>query len=969
MPSTSDASAQWGATTLEAAHFSQEARLLSLQLPEGNSAAQAGLTVERLDGTEAVNGLFHFAIDVLVSAVDFDATALIGDELTLRLLLADGSHRAWHGILVGCDAMGGDGGLARLRLHLQPWLSHLALRRDSYVFARQTVQDIVREVFADYPLAHYAFEVNQDLPVYPTRVQYRESDLEFIQRILAAEGLNYRFEHQQDDAAASSEPAPSRHRLVIFDRQATLPDNRQSPIRFHRVDATETDDSMTGWHARRQVVPNAVTLSAWDATSLFATNADLPSGLDLGDLPPLEHHDGAGAQRYASGASARDAVERQLLAFEAQAKRYEGEGTARTLAAGQVFALREHDRYGEEAGDRRYVATVVHHEAANNLGAQAADVLETSELERGSYRNRVEAQDVAALLVPTPIAKPTAPEAMIALVVGEADNVPDAAGADASASATQPGPASSVHTQRDHRVQVRFHWQARQAARATQDTDPTSRIKGSGAHDALLEAGRRSSHAASVWLRVATPVAGPNWGAHLLPRVGTEVLIAFIDGDIDRPVVAQQLFNAQDLPPWSAGTDSQANHPGVLSGWHSRGLDGAGYNQWMTDDAAGQVRTRLASSQAASQLNLGHLNEQLPDSPVRGNWRGTGAELRSDAWVVTRAGDGLLISTTLQERAQGPVQTTTETQGQLLAAKEAAEKVSTAITESQGLPFKANALLQPLLDDLDPTKNGHYPASVNGQDALVPPPGKREGGDPAPAFARPLMVLDAASNLNAATPASIAVFGGEAVHWTSQQQAHIAGGQTVSMASGGSAGLFVQQGGLQVMAQEGPVSVQAHAGKLAWNAQEAFTVTSTDGIVDVLAATKVTLTGGNTSITLDGANIVLKMPGLLDIKGSAKSFVGPGGTPAAMPSLPVDLAKIKPDDMLLDYRHSDGLAVQGAPYEVTFADGSTRSGTLDSDGKALLTGVPKGSAKVHYGEDVRRAPEGEDDPNPLAGWI
>ncbi|MDN8901967.1 type VI secretion system Vgr family protein, partial [Staphylococcus aureus] len=90
--------------------------------------------------------------------------------------------------------------------------------------------------------------------------------------------------------------------------------------------------------------------------------------------------------------------------------------------------------------------------------------------------------------------------------------------------------------------------------------------------------------------------------------------LSFIDGDIDRPNVSQQLHSAQDLPPWSAGQDGAGNHPGVISGWHATSLDGSGYNQWLSDDAPGQLRTRLASSQAASQLNLGHLINHSPDS-------------------------------------------------------------------------------------------------------------------------------------------------------------------------------------------------------------------------------------------------------------------------------------------------------------------------------------------------------------------
>ena len=98
-------------------------------------------------------------------------------------------------------------------------------------------------------------------------------------------------------------------------------------------------------------------------------------------------------------------------------------------------------------------------------------------------------------------------------------------------------------------------------------------------------------------------------------------------------------------------------------------------------------------------------------------------------------------------------------------------------------------------------------------------------------------------------------------------------------------------------------------------------------------------------------------------------FVGPGGSPAVAPSLPIDLLKLKPDDMLLEYQHADGTGVVGAPYEVLFADGSKRSGSLDAAGKAVLSAVPPGPAQVHYGEDARKAPDGADEPNPLNGWL
>ncbi|MDH6170689.1 type VI secretion system VgrG family protein, partial [Variovorax boronicumulans] len=529
--------------SLDVAALSQRARLVVLQWPANAGFSENAAVVERFTATEGINELFALTIDTLATSSEFDPFALIGEELSLRLLLANGSFRTWHGYLTAVDALGGDGGLARYRLHLQPWLAALGLRRDSFVYAAKSVQDIVSEVFADHTTASFTFEVTQELPVRPTCVQYRESDLAFVMRLLTEEGLSFRFEHEQTKegesggANNSNNATPSHHRLVIFDREAKAPDCALPEIRFHRVDATEQQDAITAWSSKRQLVSNAVTVNAWDASVLQAPTGSTQSALAMGDVPVLEHYDGAGSQRYANNAAAERRAENQLVAFDSRIKRYSAGGSVRQLGAGERFTLTQHDRYQGQ----KFVTLRVHHEAANNLGAQAAQVLEAGELEKGSYRNSFEAQPAEAQIAPVWRPKPTAPEAMVALVVGADDDEAPTA----------------VHTQRDHRVQVRFHWQAQRAA-----TQQQSAQSGQGS---LVAAGRHASNRQSVWLRVAAPVAGPNWGAHHLPRVGSEVLVSFIEGDIDRPVVSQQLYNGQDLPPWSAGTDSSANHAGVLS--------------------------------------------------------------------------------------------------------------------------------------------------------------------------------------------------------------------------------------------------------------------------------------------------------------------------------------------------------------------------------------------------------------------
>src|SRR5512145_244968 len=209
--------------------LSQHARLLEITtaLPE------ASLLVERFSGREAVSETFRFEIDCLSTNAYLDLKALIGEEITLRLLQADGSKRSWHGYVTEALQLGADGGLARYRVIMEPWLAFLGQRRDNYLFQDKTVIDILTQIFADYPPAHWTSQVTQKLRQYSTATQYRETDLAFIQRLLAEEGLSYRFTHDQS-ASAGDAASHARHQLVIFDRDSELPVSAQPEIRFHR---------------------------------------------------------------------------------------------------------------------------------------------------------------------------------------------------------------------------------------------------------------------------------------------------------------------------------------------------------------------------------------------------------------------------------------------------------------------------------------------------------------------------------------------------------------------------------------------------------------------------------------------------------------------------------------------------------------------------------------------------------------
>ena len=186
-------------SSLNIATLSQQARLLRLDNP-----LNAELVVEHLNLREGVSRLFSLTLDCLAASAEVDVSALLGKEISVSLLQADGAMRRWHAVVEGVDALGADGGLARFRLHAAPWMAALALRRDSFIYQDLSVQDIVSEVFSDYPQAAFAFELSQALEPLAVCTQYRESDLAFVERILTEAGLSYRFEHQQDEGQSAS---------------------------------------------------------------------------------------------------------------------------------------------------------------------------------------------------------------------------------------------------------------------------------------------------------------------------------------------------------------------------------------------------------------------------------------------------------------------------------------------------------------------------------------------------------------------------------------------------------------------------------------------------------------------------------------------------------------------------------------------------------------------------------------------
>ena len=925
--------------------LSQHARLITLASAQ-DSGLPESLVAEQFVGHEAVNELFCFDIDALSTSTDLDLSAFIGEELTLALLQPDGSRRAWHGLCTEASWLGADGGVARYRLRLEPALALLARRRDSYIFQDKNVRDIVTELLADYPQVRFEFNITQELAARPICTQYRESDLEFFRRLLASEGLSWRFEHDQaEDSGDNGAHGHAQHRIVIFDKNARAPATAGGDtLRFHGARATERDDSIDEFRARREVQANGVSISSWDPAQLNAPAAEQQSNLDAGELPVLPIYDGSGERIASTSDAARSHSDLMLQALELDNKTFAGAGAVRRLAAGHVFRLTQHERYRD--GDNAFTVLWVHHEARNNFQTGIASAAQAA-AENGTYRNRFGCVRDTVAIVPRQTAAPhpcTAGGPQSAIVVGLAKAV--------------------ATTTRNHEVKIQFAWQ-----------------RGHGANQGGLEhntddyGSAPGNERSGTWVRVAEALAGPNWGSQFAPRIGTEVLVDFIEGDIDRPVVVAQLFNGWDVPPFAAGVDSGVNHPGVLSGIHSKNFDTSGFNQWQLDDTPGQLRTRLATSTGATQLNLGYLIQQETYSAERGSYRGSGFELRTDAWAVLRGGEGVLLTTSARQRQGSGVASTQMDAREAVSLLKGAQTLNDALTgaasQQQALFSKdAGQAQADFIDAVDADAKGKYTGAVNGQQAAKAKPGAREldASGPVEKFDVSVVLMDSAASINWATPASTVIYAGQQLHWTTQSDLHMAAAHTVSSVAGNATNFFTHSGGIQAIAGNGPVTVQAHTDQLEIMADKSITVISVSDAIEIKAKEKIVLQAGQSSITLDGGDITFACPGKFTVKGGKHVFDSGGRKSANLLNLPGELGDEAKHWIALNY--VDPELVEGIPdvdYEIHFKSGDVLSGTLDKDGNARHENVlNKPVRKVVY---KPRKPKKEEPHAPLRKLI
>jgi len=485
------------------------------------------LPVRSLRGEEALSTPFRFEVEfATASGEPLDLAPLLATEASVSLARPDGETRWVHGICARLEHLGVHAGRPAYRATLAPKLALLGETAGCRLFQGRSAVEIVKEVLDAGGVAHRE-ELAGASPARDLCLQYRESGLAFVSRLLEEEGIAYWFEHRE-----------AGHVMVLCDGPSAfgpLPGGDAIPWREGRDQGVDVEQ-LTALKACRRVKPGRAALRDYDFERpdlSVSGEASSGAGAEVDDWPagPLDP--------AAVGARSRVRLEELRVAAET----WEGAGTCARLFPGAVFSAAEHP---DPAFQGRLLAVRVSHVAEQPTGRDATQVT-------SSYRNTFMA--VAADRPYRPARR--TPRPSIAGVQ----------------TATVVGPAGEeIHLDRHGRVKVQFHWD-REGARDDR---------------------------ASAWVRTAQAWSGAGFGALLVPRVGQEVLVRFLEGDPDRPLVAGALYNGERPPGVTLPDEKTRSTQRTDSSPH-----GGGYSELRFEDRQGaeHVHLRAEKDERLETLN------------------------------------------------------------------------------------------------------------------------------------------------------------------------------------------------------------------------------------------------------------------------------------------------------------------------------------------------------------------------------
>jgi type VI secretion system secreted protein VgrG len=862
-----------GAALSVFSHDAQHDRLMRMDFPRGDGP-DAVLLPNRLSAHEEVSRCFRFQVELLSDDARIPLKAMMARMVTISVVREDGSLRYFNGYVTEFRFLRADGGFAFYRMMLEPWLAFAKLRKDNVSFHGKSVIELTELTFAHYRQADWHATIVGDYPRMTCANQYDETDYNHLHRRWEDLGLHYWYEHREDG-----------HTLWLSDKSVLaqpidptgIDDSGEIPFR-DKAGSLE-DDGIREWSPVRRIGSGQTTLASFDYKNPIAQRSTAESLNNQGDVFPYEIYENTGSYGFRTHDDGEKLAQQRMSERDANTQYFEARGNDRTVQPGRCFKLGGHfsaelqaARNGEaprgSIRDRDYLILSVDHEASNNYQAGPGAP--------SNYENtfRCVRKDIQWRPGRNHNSQPSNyPGIQTAIVVG-----PEG---------------SEIHTDGYGRVKVQFHW------------------------DRLGNYDENSS----PWLRVMSPGAGSQFGEIRLPRVGEEVGVVYLDGNIDHPVILGGLYNYTHMPPW------QLPEQHALTGLRSRELragDGSGRgNHLVLDDTAGKIQAQLKSDHQCSQLSLGHIS-RIEDHQGRQDERGEGWEIATDAWGVARAGQGMLITTEARPNATSQVKDMGETIQRLASAQEK-QKDHAEVAEKNRAQENG--------------QQSRVAASVKAQNDAVRGGGASSANRNFPELSEPHLIL--------ASAAGIATTTAQSTHIASEGDTAITTGKSVAIAAGDgffasvvtTLRLFVQRAGMKLIAVAGDIDVQTLSDSI--NLLAKLNITQTGNRIIINAKEDIVINGGGSYVKFSKAGIEHGTTGTFVAHAASHSFTDPKSL--AVASNEMKKGHFDQTPILHDL---DG-PLANRKFELTREDGTIIKGVTDAEGRMpIQKGIDMATAKL-----------------------
>jgi type VI secretion system secreted protein VgrG len=495
--------------------YTQENRLIAIDTPLGKDV----LLLQGFTGREGISRLFSFHLDLASEKDSISFKNIIGQNVTIRVTEADNSPRYFNGFVSRFAQSGSDLRFTHYQMEVVPWLWFLTRTADCRIFQEKTIPKIIEDVFQSRGFSDYKLSLTASYDQREYCVQYRETDFNFVSRLMEQYGIFYFFEHKD-----------GKHTMVLADSpSAHQPCPKQAIAHYGLFSGNlSAEDVISGWQMEQELRTGKYSLTDYNfetpSANLMATE---PTVVSVGGNSKYEIYDYPGD--YLNSGQGNKLAGIRMQEEETGHLVVTGSSVCRAFTSGYKFTLADHYRKDMNTS---YVLTEIQHVATVGSSYSMGDA---GTGERYSNHFTCIPADVP-FRPPRFTPKPFVQGPQTALVVGKSGE--------------------EIWVDKYGRIKVQFYWDRQ---------------------------GKKDDKS-SCWIRVSQPWAGKDWGGMWIPRMGQEVIVDFLEGDPDRPLITGRVYNADETVPYALPAHQTVS---TMKSRSSKGGGDGNYNEIRFEDKKG----------------------------------------------------------------------------------------------------------------------------------------------------------------------------------------------------------------------------------------------------------------------------------------------------------------------------------------------------------------------------------------------